>query len=776
MAIDILATPGENDIAYKWITVLFDTSTNSGFGAAFQVFTSMLGLLGGLFIGWHIISGIVASATSGKVLGEKYHQIWAPLRVVLGFGLMIPVAGGYSTVHYLLKDVVGKSAVNMGNYTITAYIDHLVEHGATTEATSMTGQQVARYVIEREICTTVFNTMQGLASKTVYGNISNPGKKIDNANGLANTDDKSELNYSGLSTKWDWGYCGSIMFNTIPQNGDQYGDDAVGRLNAYKVFHRAKATATSNMITALRSELGISVKEGENFQSALATHFSSKSYDEETSKKLIQEFHAAGILKSDFGSKMDAEIAKWNKAVADAASQVFQSAATDSKAVLSETVRKYGFMMAGAYERDLARISSSTSNLANNMPLLIKPDPGESYVYPYLAAFRAVMSSRTGESGTPQAEDGSDLMSRVTSILFPMGTQDAQDVSNVSGDPIGRRITQGQSMIAAALATITFMTAASGVAEGTGKSVAGLFGGGIVSGIFTYLAQWINYAIMVCMSVGIMYAVVLPMIPMIMVIVMGIGWLVMFLEAAIAGVLWAFAFIRMDGQDFFDRGQSPGVSLLFNLFLRPAIGMLAFIGGMIILPQILLTLDIVWGKAFYAQAGSSGLAVGAYNPITYLAMLVMGAWFQWHITLRIYGLVPQIADRVGHWMGFSSGGYQDASEHGRGEHAMLAAGAAMAAAPLMPRGRGRDGGDTPPPPPPPGGANPPPPRGGGGGGNPPPNRGGGGDGVVDKRSGDAGSTMSDDATHSFPNGAGSYTEEQLRAQNEVMKRLTRTGK
>jgi hypothetical protein len=141
------------------------------------------------------------------------------------------------------------------------------------------------------------------------------------------------------------------------------------------------------------------------------------------------------------------------------------------------------------------------------------------------------------------------------------------------------------------------------------------------------------------------------------------------LEAAIAGVLWAFAFIRMDGQEMFDKNQAPGVTLLFNLFLRPAIGMLAFIGGLKLLPETMNSLSILWDDNFNAQTSPDWSSI-----LQWVVGIVMYTWMQWHLSLRIFGLIPTIADRVGHWMGFgASHGYND------GQETTAAIGAAVAA-------------------------------------------------------------------------------------------------
>src|SRR3546814_5030900 len=53
-------------------------------------------------LSWHVVAGIVASASEGQVLGQKWHQIWAPVRVTMGVGMLAPVAGGYCAAQILV--------------------------------------------------------------------------------------------------------------------------------------------------------------------------------------------------------------------------------------------------------------------------------------------------------------------------------------------------------------------------------------------------------------------------------------------------------------------------------------------------------------------------------------------------------------------------------------------------------------------------------------------------------------------------------------------------
>lgn len=693
MTTDLLALPGTigndgktEDIAYRWLEVLFATGTDSGFGQAFATFTSMLGLLGALFLGWHIIIGIVSSAYSGKVLGEKYHQIWAPLRVVLGFGLMIPIAGGFSSVHFILKEVVGRAAVNMGNAPIVAYINHLGKNGGDIHVASMSGGPLIRDIIEREICVAVRNGLYRASWIGISGEISLPEPSQTPKLGL---DPRESLTGGTMTTTWSYGSCGSIGFKTAKQDA---GSVIVVDGNKLEKFHKARDAATKELIEGFRATFP------EKSQTAFGDYFGKTSYQDKSGLEVSRALEGSGILPRDIGPTMQKLASDWNRKVASAVREVFSGDENRDKQAkaLAKRIEKYGFMVAGSYERELSKIAGVSSSLANTLPYKTIPAPGSSYMEAFEAAMAAVHNARNldgvnmAEEGTQMASDGGDIFAGLFGSVINF--KDVPGIEQMSSDPVGGMISRGQIFLAWAFGLIAAATALSAASEsasqGGSSGLAGWLGGGFIGGAikgtWLYLSQWASYAIMILLILGVLHTYVLPMIPMIMVFIMGMSWLIMFLEASIAAVLWSFAFIRMDGSEFFDRNQAPGATLIFNLFLRPAIGMLAFIGGLLLLPTLLGSLATIWDETFYAQ--SNGGWVDYINFVKMLVSWVMFCWMQWHLTLRLFGLIPTIADRVGGWMGFNGGnGYNDGHETQAATTAMVGAGMAMAKAPITPQ-------------------------------------------------------------------------------------------
>lgn len=668
---DLKTTP---DIAYGWIVELFPMSDSSPYGQAFATFSGMLTFLGGLFLAFHVLQGIVLSATTGKVLGEKFHQIWAPLRVVLGMGLLVPISGGFSSIHLLLRDVIGVAAVNMGNAPIKAYIAAVTapEDGRIVDIASMRGRFVFNDILDKEVCNAVHKGLSDGTWSNFFGAAGTVREPDANPAPVPMTNDFT----------WDYGSCGSLSFR-LPNS------EMVGILEGaevpYAAFAEARMQATGSMITAIRGKIN---------KEKLGLYFTNHDVTEMKSDEILAQLRTEGLVPAGLGDFADAQAKKWNEALASKAGEVYKFVMDKNAAGLTKKIDDYGFMAAGSFERALSKASSIGVSLANAAPEKKAPTLSAQYEGPYLAAIGAVLNlpNLTGEN-KGQVMSGvtsnDEAVSSFLNAISPSIASMKAGRESTTGDPMGDMISFGHSLlttyevlvgvvvalkaaahVAAAMADGSTATVANVATLGFGAMLAKAATTGIAE-IVDYMVSWFSPIMTVMLLVGILHAFVLPMLPMMMVFVMGVSWLIMFLEASIAGVLWAFIFIRMDGQEFIDRSQAPGATLLFNLFLRPVIGMLAFVGGLMLLPKLMNSLSILWDDSFNAQTSPDLIWI-----VQWVVGIVMYTWMQWHLTLRLFGLIPTIADRVGSWMGFNSHGYNDGQETTAAIGAAVAAGGA----------------------------------------------------------------------------------------------------
>jgi conjugal transfer/type IV secretion protein DotA/TraY len=662
---DLLGAIGATDIAFSWIKVLFANEPGKPLSAAFAVFTASLAFLGALLMAWHVLIGIVNSAYSGKVLGEKWHQIWAPLRVVLGFGLLVPIGGGFSGVHFLLKDVIGVAAVNLGNAPIVAYIEAATDRNNVNSLTTTYGGTLASELLAREICANVVTVMN---SQTVGRGISRKPRAF-----LALEEGKN-VNWTNSDVHtWDYGACGAVTLSKVDPGDSELFKSVTDQIDN---FNKKRLEATTQMIKDLREggffdyvEVAklVAINGGWNPEATQRSDFIDS---------LVEKDLMSRTITTDLQGIAD----KWNRQVTAAAQEVFKSSSTANAAALKKRILDYGFMVAGSYERSLSAISGMAVGLAGSTAVLDSIKLTGKYEVEVKKALSLVDSLQAGNSGQAlgagmaEPEESSDWIPWLISKVFPENLANMK-LKKGSTDPVGDMMTFGHTLLNTASLAIAGMVTAAFVAGAPSAVSQGPLAA------FGMAASWVSWIIVTFIIVGFLYAFVLPVLPMIMVFIMGVSWLILFLEAAIAGVLWAFAFIRMDGQEFFDRNQAPGVTLIFNLLMRPALGMLAYCGMLLLQPTLLNSLSIIWQESFAAQSGNMSI-FGFVWLWQFVAGLVIFSYMQWQLALRLTGLIPTIPDRVGHWMGMQMHGYNDSSETGNMVAVVAALGTKAAQTPI----------------------------------------------------------------------------------------------
>jgi len=395
------------DIAYRWIEVLFANTATQPLGTAFGVFSTAIAFLGSLILGWFILVGIVSSAYSGKVLGERWHQIWAPLRVVLGFGMLVPVTGGFSSVHYLLKDVIGVAAVNLGNAPIIAYIDAATDRKNAATLTTTQGLNVAKEILQREVCFAVVEEINsGSWGRFVTGaSVSQPDPSGKSASLFGSTD-----------RIWDYGDCGAVVFSTPTVKDSAIISDT----SLLPDFQKVRVEETGKLIRGLRSAKLINYPELARFVS----ENSGSDIDAIPAQELIRQLSKRNIVSADIVNDMKSLIDDWNTKVGKAAGVVFEKSIVKNASELKQRIHDFGFMAAGSYERSLSTVTGLAVSVSNSPPTIRNHDLSTDYVEAITKAMTIVQKSRYENSisalamGIAAPEDQSDWTAYIIGDCF----------------------------------------------------------------------------------------------------------------------------------------------------------------------------------------------------------------------------------------------------------------------------------------------------------------------------------------------------------------------
>jgi conjugal transfer/type IV secretion protein DotA/TraY len=287
-----------------------------------------------------------------------------------------------------------------------------------------------------------------------------------------------------------------------------------------------------------------------------------------------------------------------------------------------------------------------------------------------------VMADDLASQGDANANTFQRLVAPLTRPLAAWALADDEP------DAWGATINLGHTILAAVETTVI---GGAGVAALAGNGVASLAGGATV---FQWLASPVLWLIAILTVVGAVLAYVVPVLPFIYLFYHAVSWIVAVLECLIAVPIWLLLWVRFDGAELVDNPQKMGVIYLFNLLLRPVLGVLGLIGAYYVLPLALTYLRKHFGTAFLAQQG--GHVVGIVGVTVGLLLL---AFLTHKASVRILELVANMADRIGRWFGSPPERMGDAEATTQVVGASIQAGQRLEhAGPRLPKAGGDGGG------------------------------------------------------------------------------------
>lgn len=633
---DLLKNPADTEIAWQWVKMLFpDAAGGTPFTRGLQLFSTALMLIATSVLSWHVLSGVVQTAYSGKVLGERWHQIWAPLRVILGFGLLVPMAGGGLSGSHMIVERVAAISINLADGVWSGFVSEIAKEGQPLNPVSAGGRKLAWQIVESEVCRAVLNAQPSMELG---------GVKVDPPSPSGTTSEKV--------VSWNYGTeCGVIAL-TMPDSKTGF------------------AEKRKEAVTAIIND----VRDRSEIAKTYAKHYATGTPSGISDEASVEALKRLGALPAQVATWVRESGDAYDKAVRDAAAAEAASQNQEARQNLADYAKLKGWISAGMYWRSLSQISALTTAYTAEVPTRTEPRPeawgpdGASVKN----AMDALGAQMRGESANPQlaandlafaGDAQADVLTRTLApLLRPIVEWSVS--SKEREDPIGRMMSFGHVLIDGGEAAI---------AAGAGVAVAGknLIGSSIgAGGAVDWLLGWAKLLIQIVFIVGAVHAYILPAIPFIFVGLLALGWLVAVLEATIASLIWAFLFVKMDGHELVEQAQRQGMMIIFNLMLRPVLGVLALCGAFYLVPLALNAINTLWGTAYAGQQG--GNVAGVFGVLVGIVLLT---FLEWHIVVRLFGLIIGLPDRIAHWFGAPTTGWGEAE----GGHAMTAGAVAMAA-------------------------------------------------------------------------------------------------
>lgn len=179
---DFNLRPASRDLSYYILEVFYGhidgilNGQNAVLAKMFGVFNSVAIIISAIVIIYVVIISTVNTANDGEMLGRKWSSMWIPIKMVVGFVLLIPKASGYSIVQIIIMWIV-VMGVGAADRVWETMVNHFASGGSLINApirdvpseATKTNIKLAADILQAEVCTAALESAvrdnQDLVSK-----------------------------------------------------------------------------------------------------------------------------------------------------------------------------------------------------------------------------------------------------------------------------------------------------------------------------------------------------------------------------------------------------------------------------------------------------------------------------------------------------------------------------------------------------------------------------------------------------------------------------------
>lgn len=707
----------------------FGASHTTVFSAIIGYFNVIMLVVGGMIFFWNVTVGVLQSAHEGKMLGQRWSSLWAPVRIIFAVGLMVPVPGlgGYNLAQNGVAYVVRGSTNIASSVWSTAATLIITNKVTLTSAPARIDPSAVKTMYENVSCAIITNYRYASAAGTdtaskkevVFNDYRAPAGILSNLGLRAEPTNytKTRMSYlqdagGGLSQE---GICGSYTTPDVPiylqkaiaAAGDDFsladGSNSAALVNAF-------ADAHIGAMDKLYSTLATKLNDA-GFSQAILNK--SAPLPRVTDQVVAAMTDASDVLATGMENVM--QIASGSSGA------VSNSGAAISVPLTGELVRKRlleritgncsggtgddstpatcygeGWIGAGSWYMIMARLNNELASLLEARSTVTGPDElGTAYVIPgWFGGVSDTARTEKDELTARVDKAFADSTAGLAALGFSMGVDNLKDLNaatdsdsilNKAG-PVGSRVYKAATfwidqtspsnfgsdpmigLAAVGRIMISLVSVLFGVALLAGSSLT-ILGTGVT--LPTGLATVLVPLAMVLLGAGGTLAFVLPMAPFIIWILAVTGYFLLIFEAVVAVNLWALGHLRMDGEGVSGEAGRKGWLMMLALLMTPVLMVFGFIVGMTIFRVSSSLMD-----AGIHQALSGILSQSIILNVSAMAIYTVTTAVVYIILLeRSFSLVSEFPARVLRWIDSSV----DLGDHGDKAKWAVAAGAGTAA-------------------------------------------------------------------------------------------------
>jgi len=650
---------------------------------------------------YYVLIVIAEAAQTGTPFGRRFNTVWAPIRLIVALGLLIPLGSGLNSAQYITL-WIAKMGSGLGSNVWFVVSDVLAGKPGryTLDKFELPWvRDATARIFLMEVCRHAENKMQQYKSniKPLYYKPGDDEGKQEVLWGLWTNEGVYEfsLEYKGTGDrKWFATRCGKIQVQLTAAHKESTSIAKPVAASAAQV-----ALVTYNTIQKLT--------EDGNIVSTLAKEFAECSVDvggrPESCPKELDETY----LKNTYNQLMEhADVIE--QSILDDSVKDFMKTNEDKISSIKNKMQK-SWIYAGVWYLELGRLLQATKDLtASSAPNMlagaVAPGDGQ-YVGIETGSLKdsnakqhenihffwvnnvsqkttdtirkasghyfSNVSSYVNTKKIPEkcvgVNDESGLMTQlacmIVSVIVPENLVLLADKEHKTLDPMTSLINAGKEITDRSITYISMGLAASVASSALGAIP---WVGSVLGGIAAAMAKIFLLIGSVGISPGIVLAFLLPLFPFIYLFFAAVSWIMEIFEAVVAMPLWALAHLRIDGDGMPGQAAINGYFLLLAILLRPGLIVVGMVGGALIFSASIYMLQHLFQDVILVSTG------GSATGLEILIYALIFAYLCYTAGITSFKLVDAVPNQILRWIGSGVSTFSDGREDPIGGNVQMA--------------------------------------------------------------------------------------------------------
>ncbi len=641
--------------------------------ALFKFYNVAILIIAVLIFLYYVIVVVVETAQTGTPFGQRFNTVYAPLRLVIALGMLVPLNYGLNGAQYItlysakigssfatngwlrfndaLENPLGADKKNLVAEPTIPQFSNVTEFMAVVHACKAAYKRMENIEIERYLVSDgkVYSLSKGSTSmsyrmaadifkgndiKVTFGLLKEEattasGKKCDP---YGVTGPQCKITPDTFSAKGEvMPLCGvlNIPVTTYNPDYDMEKEGAkIGELMGGVLFAQSMFLWDSTKIKPIADELAIAIDVGHRggksgFKPDGAKLQEIVNYHNSTFEAAVKSQIEASRDKVDWSLSEDVKQRGWGGAgiwynkIAQMNGEFLGAVYNLPSAASYPTVLEEILEQKRKTDSGAGACEAFNPNLADGTPVKFRNEQDRYYARVMALMQQSWVCDQPYQNQARTQNAFQDVMHMLFGIqgLFDMRCNNADKTH-----PLAQLTAIGKGLIDS---SVRHMGAAAFTA--TLGGLAGLLGsygpeaGAMMqatSGIFVSLAT-------IGLSLGFLLFYILPFMPFLYFFFAVGAWVKGIFEAMVGAPLWALAHIKIDGDGLPGKSAMNGYYLIFEIFLRPILIVVGLIGGMVIFSAAVAILNSIFDVAVNNLTGikisSSGVCPGAAataDPLT----------------------------------------------------------------------------------------------------------------------------------------------------------------